>query len=473
MTSIGHSLFFCVPQNGTLLGYWDTVADRLFKIHNSLNIQGVFQKLPLFDPPIDPALLVRAAAEGLNVNAIVNGLNQPLPLVRFQLLISKATEICQEVKSLGASLQSALEKGDNEAFSLLRDQHESRLLNLAESVKYSQWQEAIKATQALKESLANAGQRYTYYQKLLGLGADQISIPQPDSVDAAGLQNLSFSQAEDSGEPPLPFQDITVDIDRNAPSLGDGEINTLTSHETEELRQIGLAGNSDRDTASNFDHLGGYFAIIPTFSAKHGTSWYRGIHQCWWCQLRGCHELCLWLLQVEGRIRNIRARTKPESWAAILAGNRSGFSKAIWPPANSTRSSNSCAGLRSGKRSPITSTTTIRPRCSRLRTSKIFSRVQSCPVGNQGQYQKASTIGFYLWMKGAVQGLYSNAFQLAFSVAKKAEQALQQELGKPDLSYIQSNYLDGMEGPPWGRTAAESRCVDGAPRPERSHPGRP
>jgi hypothetical protein len=67
------------------------------------------------------------------------------------------------------------------------------------------------------------------------------------------------------------------------------------------------------------------------------------------------------------------------------------------------------------------------------------------PVGNQGQYQKASTVGFYLWMKGAVQGLYSNAFQLAFSVAKKAEQALQQELGKPDLSYIQSNYLDGME----------------------------
>jgi hypothetical protein len=26
------------------------VSDRLFKIHNSLNIQGVFQQLPLFDP---------------------------------------------------------------------------------------------------------------------------------------------------------------------------------------------------------------------------------------------------------------------------------------------------------------------------------------------------------------------------------------------------------------------------------------
>ena len=75
-----------------------------------------------------------------------------------------------------------------------------------------------------------------------------------------------------------------------------------------------------------------------------------------------------------------------------------------------------------------------------------FLQGTQLPVGDQGQYQKASTVGFYLWMKGAVQGLYSNAFQLAFSVAKKAEQALQQELGQPDLSYIQSNYLDGIEG---------------------------
>ena len=116
LNSVGQSLFFCIPQNDTLLGYWDTVADRLFKIHNSLNIQGVFQKLPLFDPPIDPALLVRAAAEGLDITAIVNGLNQPIPLVRFQLLVSKATEICQEVKSLGAKPACRLRKRGQRGF---------------------------------------------------------------------------------------------------------------------------------------------------------------------------------------------------------------------------------------------------------------------------------------------------------------------------------------------------------------------
>ena len=41
------------------------MADRLFKIRNSLNIRGIFRQLPLFEPPIDPALLARAAAAKL------------------------------------------------------------------------------------------------------------------------------------------------------------------------------------------------------------------------------------------------------------------------------------------------------------------------------------------------------------------------------------------------------------------------
>ena len=34
-------LYFCIPPNDKLLGYWDTVADRLFKIRHCMNIEGV------------------------------------------------------------------------------------------------------------------------------------------------------------------------------------------------------------------------------------------------------------------------------------------------------------------------------------------------------------------------------------------------------------------------------------------------
>ena len=98
---IGRALYFCTSPNSTLLGYWDIVADRLFKIRNSENIQGVFQQLPLFDPPIDPGMLVKAAAAGIDVGSAVSGLNQPPGPVRSLVLIPKALEIASEVRSLG------------------------------------------------------------------------------------------------------------------------------------------------------------------------------------------------------------------------------------------------------------------------------------------------------------------------------------------------------------------------------------
>ena len=58
---MSRSLYFCLPPNDKLLAYWDTVADRLFKVRHCMNLEGVLRQLALFDPPIDPALLVAAA----------------------------------------------------------------------------------------------------------------------------------------------------------------------------------------------------------------------------------------------------------------------------------------------------------------------------------------------------------------------------------------------------------------------------
>jgi hypothetical protein len=52
----------------------------------------------------------------------------------------------------------------------------------------------------------------------------------------------------------------------------------------------------------------------------------------------------------------------------------------------------------------------------------------------------------YAWMKREVKGLYALCFQLAFDTARKAERALQHELGNPELSYLKYGYLAGKEG---------------------------
>jgi hypothetical protein len=36
-----------------------------------MNIQGVVRQLPLFEPPIDPALLVQAAAAGIDLGSVL------------------------------------------------------------------------------------------------------------------------------------------------------------------------------------------------------------------------------------------------------------------------------------------------------------------------------------------------------------------------------------------------------------------
>ena len=59
---------------------------------------------------------------------------------------------------------------------------------------------------------------------------------------------------------------------------------------------------------------------------------------------------------------------------------------------------------------------------------------------------KKTNKALYTWMKREVKGLYSQCFQFAFDIAKKAERALQHELGKPELSYLQFGYLAGKEG---------------------------
>lgn len=157
------TLYFSIPKNNILWGYWDTVADRLFKIRNGLNIEGVARSLALFEPPIDPALLVRAAAAGLDLGSILSDLNSPLPHYRFNIILQKALELCAEVKALGAELLAVLEKRDAEALALLKFNNEINLLNLVKTIKKKQVEEAQDTLEGLNRYIDAVQARIDYY----------------------------------------------------------------------------------------------------------------------------------------------------------------------------------------------------------------------------------------------------------------------------------------------------------------------
>jgi len=159
-------LYFCVPANEKMFEYWDRVTDRLFKIRHCQNIDGVERSLALFAPPIDPGMLVRAAASGLDISSIIAGLNAPTPYYRFNVLSQKATELAQEVRGLGNSLLQALEKKDAEAMSLLRSELELKVLNAVKDMKLLQIKEAKEQIEILKRTKAVTEERHTYYSNI-------------------------------------------------------------------------------------------------------------------------------------------------------------------------------------------------------------------------------------------------------------------------------------------------------------------
>ncbi len=159
-------LYFCIPQNDKMLGYWDTVADRLYKIRHCMNIEGVVRQLALFEPPIDPAALVKAVAAGVDISAALADLNAPLPLYRFNVLLQKANEICNDVKALGSALLAALEKKDAEALGLLRQSQEIRLLEAVKTVRDKQIEEAKENLEGVKKSKVVVETRRNYYRDI-------------------------------------------------------------------------------------------------------------------------------------------------------------------------------------------------------------------------------------------------------------------------------------------------------------------
>lgn len=158
--------YFCIPQNDKMLAYWDRIAERLFNIRHCRNIDGVERSLALFAPPIDPGMLVRAAASGLDISAVLAGLNAPTPFYRFNVLSQKATELMQEIRGLGSSLLQALEKKDAEAMSLLRNELEMKVLNSVRDTKLLQIKEAKEQIEILKRTQAVTEERDKYYTNI-------------------------------------------------------------------------------------------------------------------------------------------------------------------------------------------------------------------------------------------------------------------------------------------------------------------
>ena len=379
-------------------------------------------------------MLARAAAAGLDVGAIVNGLNQPLPLVRFVFLVQKAAEIVQEVKSLGNNLLSAMEKEDGEAMALLRAKHERVVMEMVEHVRYGQLQEAIKSREGLLKTLALAVQRYSYYERQLGKKADEIekAIPALSELDKDSLDKMKFAMRE----PEVGLREIEVDI---AEDLGSSGGKLISHHESEELSLLEIA-QGFQDAAAASDTIASVLSAIPAIGV-HATPMGVGGK----VEFGGQHLHDIFGA-VSSAARGIAGRLNFEASKASKIGSYA-RRELDW-----AFQSNLAAGeitqifkqIRGAEIRQAIAELELKNHRQQMKHAEEIERF----LNEEGTEKtgKKTNKALYVWMKREVKGLYAQCFQFAFDIAKKAERALQHELGNPQLSYLQFGYLAGKEG---------------------------
>lgn len=425
---IGRTLYFCIPRNEKLLGYWDTVADRLFKIRHCMNIEGVVRQLPLFQPPIDPGMLVKAAAGGIDISSLVSGLNQPLAPVRSMLLIQKALEICAEVRGLGGALLSALEKKDGEALGLLRQKHEINIQQLAQDVRYLQWKEAESATESLLKSRDSAVERYHFYQRLLGnteelpeltLERRELTEENFDEVYSA----LVGQYVQDIAGEEYPSLEV---IDEGTLYLNRNEDAELNKH-LPEARNLALASAAFHSLATALTPIPDpkldlhYWGLGGTIDFKTGS-------------------VLSALARLAGDLLGMGAAWERDQ--AGIASRTASYERR----ADDWRLQSNLAARELMQIGRQVISSLIREQITRLEYKNLKKQIKQSQKIDQFLRDKFTNQELYGWMQGELSKLYYEYYKFAFDIARKAEQTMKHELMRPELdqlNFIKFNYWDG------------------------------
>lgn len=395
-------LYFGIPANDKLLGYWDKIEQRLLNIRNCQDIDGVAHELSLFAPKIDPLLLVRATAAGLDIATVLADMDAPLLPCRFNVIVQKANEICAEVKSLGTALLAALEKTDAEGLALLRSSQEVSMLNLVTQVKQRQIDEANANIDSLKQSMAVAMVRLTQYQKLLGKAV---------SIDSSGLPVISA--------------DSSLQVSASAPGEEAGL--GLIQYEVDQLSSL--------DSAHEYQQEAGITSTIA--GALHAIPESQTGGMFAYLHIGGTHL---------GNAANALA-----SVLNILSSNASYEANKKGMLAQYQRRQDewihqSKLALEEIKQiNKQTIAAQIRQDLAQKEMDNHLKQIENAQAVDDFMHDKYTNQELYSWMSGQISNVYFSCYQLAYDMAKRVEKAFQSELCLEVSNFIQFGYWDSLK----------------------------
>ena len=434
LLGIGKTLYFCIPPNDNLLQYWTTVGDRLFKIRHGQNIDGVVVPLPLYEPPIDPALLLQAEAQGLDIAGILAEIDSPIPIYRFTYLLQKVREFTDEVVALGSALLSANEKQDAEQLARLRQTQEIDLLNMVTDVKARQVLEAQSALDNLNSSRTTALYKLNYYSESL-LGYETVSPPPPPTLDPDLDENSDLPEETIINQISVPIDTTPTATSESGVKVIPEESLNMTLNESAEYIQ--LAGNAG-ETLAGILHVLPDFSLFTTFLGVGPKT-----------------EIPAGKKLGDAISAGARALLGAGSFLSAQAASAAQLASFIRREQEWEFQANLAAREIVSIDRQITAAT-IRLQIAQHELANHRQQIQNAQAIEQFLETKFSKQELYDWMSNKLQDAHKQAYQLAFDMARSAETAYRFELGVQDTSFIQYGYYNDT----WlGITAGEQLQV--------------
>lgn len=169
------STYFCVSTNPKLLDLGALINDRLFKIRNCQDINGVTRSLSLFEPALESGMIAQALSRGMGLTALLNDSIGPMPNFRFVALLEKALEMCSDLKQMGASFIAVRQTKDAEGLAALQSRQESLMQSITMDMKKLAKIEMEKSITELQESRRGQVSRLQFFLALTG--EDSKGVP--------------------------------------------------------------------------------------------------------------------------------------------------------------------------------------------------------------------------------------------------------------------------------------------------------
>jgi hypothetical protein len=370
------TLYFCIPPNEKLKKYWRTVANRLDNIRHCRTIEGVFAPPALFAPEIDPGLLVRAAAAGLDIGSVLVDANAPLPNYRFTSVMQKAVELSNEVKQLGTSLLGAMEKRDAEDLALLRSVNAIKVQEAALLVRKQQVIEADRSLEALQQQQALVQVRIEHYRRLINAGLNPWEIVALALSGNAIVTEGAAVIIEYLGN----VMSMIPDFNLGASGFG-GSPHAAVKYGGQQLGEgMRAMAGAIRGTAGVMHSMANVSSTVATFERRKEE----------------------WQLQLD-----IANAERLQVQKQILAAQ-------------------------------------IRQAIANQEVKNQELQIANAQEEDQLMRDKFTNTELYSWMIGQLSTIYFQSYQLAYSLAKQAEQTFRYELGLTSSSYINFGYWDSL-----------------------------